>query len=270
MLMDVQKIGAFIADQRRQKQMTQKQLGEALGVSDKTVSKWECGYGLPDISMIMPLCAQLEINVNELLSGEQLAQEEYHEKAEENMMHLIQESNHQKKKNIRTNMLGAVCMIGIAGFFLSVLKYYDVKDIFYTRMTDWFLFSEIIFIMVLSLWTAGQITDFRHAFLYLIKNAKNPQELKLSIMAVSAAQRTLLFAGILCSVFDWTRALSSPVFEMEDLFVIQHNLSVALNALFYGVFAALLLESVKCRLKKKQLKIKDDYSGSRDVSIVKM
>lgn len=47
--MDVKKIGAFIAEQRRLKQLTQKQLGEALGISDKTVSKWECGYGLPDI-----------------------------------------------------------------------------------------------------------------------------------------------------------------------------------------------------------------------------
>ena len=73
--MDVKKIGAFIAEQRRLKQLTQKQLGEALGISDKTVSKWECGYGLPDISMITPLCAELEITVNELLSGEQLAQD---------------------------------------------------------------------------------------------------------------------------------------------------------------------------------------------------
>ena len=58
--MDVKKIGAFIAEQRRLKQLTQKQLGAALGISDKTVSKWECGYGLPDISMITPLCAELE------------------------------------------------------------------------------------------------------------------------------------------------------------------------------------------------------------------
>lgn len=57
--------------------MTQKQLGEALGISDKTISKWECGNGLPDISIIMPLCSLLEINVNELLSGENLTQEEY-------------------------------------------------------------------------------------------------------------------------------------------------------------------------------------------------
>ena len=78
--MDVKKIGAFIAQQRKQKQLTQKQLSEALGISDKTVSKWECGYGLPDVSMITPLCAELEITVNELLSGEHLSQEDYHEK----------------------------------------------------------------------------------------------------------------------------------------------------------------------------------------------
>ena len=90
--MEQKKIGSFIAQQRKEKQMTQKQLGEALGVSDKTVSKWECGNGLPDISIIMPLCNLLEINVNELLSGESLTQEEYPGKAEENIMNLIKDS----------------------------------------------------------------------------------------------------------------------------------------------------------------------------------
>ncbi len=60
--MEQKKIGEFIAAQRKEKQMTQKQLGEALGISDKAISKWECGKGLPDISIMMPLCELLEIN----------------------------------------------------------------------------------------------------------------------------------------------------------------------------------------------------------------
>ena len=73
--MEQKKIGEFIAAQRKEKQMTQKQLGEALGISDKAISKWECGKGLPDISIMMPLCELLEINVNELLSGEHLTED---------------------------------------------------------------------------------------------------------------------------------------------------------------------------------------------------
>ena len=65
--------------------MTQLQLAEKLGVSDKTVSRWECGKGMPELSILMPLCEVLEINVNELLSGEFLTQESYSKKAEENM-----------------------------------------------------------------------------------------------------------------------------------------------------------------------------------------
>lgn len=59
--MEQKKIGEFIAAQRKEKQMTQKQLGEALGISDKAISKWECGKGLPDISIMMPLCELLEL-----------------------------------------------------------------------------------------------------------------------------------------------------------------------------------------------------------------
>lgn len=81
--MEQEKIGEFIAAQRKEKKMTQKQLGEALGVSDKAVSKWECGKGLPDISTMVSLCELLEINVNELLSGEDLAEDAYSRKAEE-------------------------------------------------------------------------------------------------------------------------------------------------------------------------------------------
>ena len=106
--MEQKKIGSFIAQQRKEKQMTQKQLGEALGVSDKTVSKWECGNGLPDISIIMPLCNLLEINVNELLSGESLTQEEYPGKAEENIMNLIKTMDRVDVEAIKFIMIVAI------------------------------------------------------------------------------------------------------------------------------------------------------------------
>lgn len=94
--MDQVKIGKFIASLRREKEMTQKQLSEILGISDKTVSKWECGKGLPEVSLMLPLCEVLNISINELLSGERLDAEEYQKKAEENMVTLIREKSPQK------------------------------------------------------------------------------------------------------------------------------------------------------------------------------
>ena len=96
--MDQIKIGKFIADIRKELHLTQKQLAEELNISDKTVSKWECGKGMPEVSLMLPLCNALKINVNELLSGEKLSDNNYHEKAEENVMNLIREKEESKKK----------------------------------------------------------------------------------------------------------------------------------------------------------------------------
>ena len=67
--MDQTKIGRFIAERRRAKGLTQRALAEALGVSDRTVSKWECGGGLPELANLLPLCALLGVTADELLRG---------------------------------------------------------------------------------------------------------------------------------------------------------------------------------------------------------
>ena len=95
--MDQINIGKFIAKIRKEKDMTQRELADALLISDKTVSKWECGKGLPEVSLMMPLCEILGISVNELLSGERVSDLDYKEKAEENMMNLMEENQRNKK-----------------------------------------------------------------------------------------------------------------------------------------------------------------------------
>ena len=65
--MDQIKIGKFIASMRKEQSMTQRQLADVLNISDKTVSKWECGNGMPEVALMLPLCEVLRINVNELL-----------------------------------------------------------------------------------------------------------------------------------------------------------------------------------------------------------
>ena len=80
--MDVKKIGRFIAENRKAKNLTQKELAEKLGVSDKTVSRWENGNYMPDLSLLQPLSEELGISLNELLSGEHIGREHVAEKAE--------------------------------------------------------------------------------------------------------------------------------------------------------------------------------------------
>ena len=94
--MDQIKIGKFISETRKTLGITQRQLADALYISDKTVSKWECGKGLPEVSLMLPLCEELHITVNELLTGEKIEETEYKKKAEENMMNLVQENQENR------------------------------------------------------------------------------------------------------------------------------------------------------------------------------
>ena len=87
--MDQIQIGKFIAESRKARSLTQRQLADSLGISDKTVSKWETGKGLPEVSLMLPLCGELQITVNDLLSGERVSSTNYQKKAEENMMDLM-------------------------------------------------------------------------------------------------------------------------------------------------------------------------------------
>lgn len=96
--MDQIKVGRFIAQTRKEKGLTQRQLADGLQISDKTISKWETGKGLPEVSLMMPLCEALQISVNELLSGERIAENEFKEKTERVIMDLVKEREENKKK----------------------------------------------------------------------------------------------------------------------------------------------------------------------------
>ena len=120
------KIGKFIADERKAKGYTQKQLSELLGISDKTISKWERGNGFPEASLLLPLCNELEITVNELLTGERISKQSYKEKAEENMVNLIKEKEENKQKILLTTIIGVISTITFVTLLLVVCFYTDV------------------------------------------------------------------------------------------------------------------------------------------------
>ena len=107
--MNQKNIGAFIAKCRKEKKMTQSELAEKLGVTDKSIGNWENGRNMPDLSLFKPLCHELDITINELLSGEKLKKEEYQEKFEENIINTIDYST--KKINLIRNNLGIVLLI---------------------------------------------------------------------------------------------------------------------------------------------------------------
>ena len=96
--MDQVKIGKFIAEQRKQKGLTQMQLAERLGVTDRAVSKWENGRSMPDTSIMLELCDALKISVNELLLGEVITMENYNEKSEKLLLEMTKAKEDADKR----------------------------------------------------------------------------------------------------------------------------------------------------------------------------
>lgn len=126
--MDQMRIGKFIAESRKALGLTQRQLADTLDISDKTVSKWECGKGLPEVSLMLPLCRTLGISVNEMLSGERLDEKNYKERAEENMMDLIKENAENKKRMALSVICGAITVIAVCSL-ITIASYLQLPVI---------------------------------------------------------------------------------------------------------------------------------------------
>lgn len=109
--MELIKIGTYIAGKRKALGMTQKQLAEQLGMSDKSVSKWERGICLPDVALYAELCQILGISINEFFAGEDIAKEDLLQKSEENIIGVAKESK-QKQKRLRS-MLCLVLAVSV-------------------------------------------------------------------------------------------------------------------------------------------------------------
>lgn len=123
--MDLIKIGKYIAGKRKSLGMTQKQLAEKLGMSDKSVSKWERGVCLPDVSVYKELCSILGISLNEFLAGEDIAQENLIQKSETNIIEVIRDNINKQKclKVMKCILLViAICAVSIIGFTIYRLK----------------------------------------------------------------------------------------------------------------------------------------------------
>lgn len=119
--MDQESIGRFIQELRKEKNLTQKELADRIGVSDKAVSKWENGRSMPDTSLLNPLCKELSVSVNELLVAEKLPPEEYAVKAEENIMELLQNNKKNRVRGLVQIIIGiAILIVSFAFMLMSV------------------------------------------------------------------------------------------------------------------------------------------------------
>ena len=127
--MDQIKIGKFIAECRKEKNLTQTQLAEKLGITDRAVSKWECGRSLPDSGIMLELCKELGISVNELLTGERLKMDDYNERAEKNLMEMKKQKEEGDRRLLRTEIV-----IGVIGSIFLIVMVVLAK---YVGMETW-------------------------------------------------------------------------------------------------------------------------------------
>ena len=124
--MNQEKIGRFIAELRKEKNLTQQELADKLNITDRAISHWENGRSMPDAGVILDLCKILNINVNELLSAKKIKEEKYNERAEESLLEMRREIETQNKRILTLNKIIInlsiiiFVVIGLAATFIEM------------------------------------------------------------------------------------------------------------------------------------------------------
>lgn len=161
--MNQETIGKFIAECRKAKKMTQSELAEKLGVTDKSVGNWENGRNMPDLSLFKPLCDELDITINDLMSGEKISVEKYQEKFEENIVNTIDYST--KKINKYGNIIGILLVI--FGLFIAM-----TAIMIFPSESSWgsiySVFGVVVFVIGISKLTRGIKYYYRLLLILLI------------------------------------------------------------------------------------------------------
>ena len=113
------KIGKFIAECRKKNNLTQMQLAEKLNITDRAISKWENGKSMPDSGIMLDLCHELKISVNELLSGEMIDMKNYDESVEKNLLDMVKQKEESDKMLLRAEIL--IGIVSLLPFFISLI-----------------------------------------------------------------------------------------------------------------------------------------------------
>lgn len=117
--MDQIKIGKFVAERRKQLNLTQLQLAEKLGITDRAVSKWENGKAMPDSSIMLELCAVLQISVNDLLHGEVITMENYNKELENTLVDMVQQKEKNDKRLLDLQVV--ICVTAIVYYLVMIV-----------------------------------------------------------------------------------------------------------------------------------------------------
>lgn len=126
--MDLLKIGRFIAERRKAQGLTQLQLAQKLNITDRAVSKWETGKSLPDSSIMLELCKELEITVTDLLSGEVVTMEDYNKKMEKKLIEMVKEKEKADKHLLRLEVVIGVLSVFILLAMSLIASYLPMED----------------------------------------------------------------------------------------------------------------------------------------------
>ena len=210
--MDLDKIGKFIALNRKNKGLTQEQLAEKLGVTNKTVSRWETGKYMPDLSLLKPLSEELGITLNELLSGEKIEEQKIVENTEKNIINTIDYSskkveNEHKKISIILMILGAIISISALTIF--------------NKESSWCSIYSIIGIIIFVI---GLVRN--------LKKFKKIQKIGIGIV---------LFIGIfgIFYIADYLGVKTNnrpPIYNYEIETTFRETKEIAYYSLFYNVY----------------------------------
>lgn len=212
--MNQEKIGRFIAESRNQAGLTQKELAEKIGISDKTISKWECGKSMPDISYLNTLCHSLDISMNELISGEHLSETNYSVKAEENIMFLMKENEKTKSGSALKNVVGTLIAFLAMFLMLSVTQYSWTNLIFY-----YFDIPTLLFLVLLSV--AGVLLSGRKTYSEILE----------------VLQKIAIPNGVLVTFISVVIVMS----QIDNINIIGPNLAVCVLSIIYAVLEYLVV-----------------------------
>lgn len=239
--------GKFISQLRKEKNLTQKELADRLGISDKTVSKWETGNGMPDVSLLQPLCKELSVNRNELLSGERLSEESYSGKAEENMMNLARDVQEGRENKKRVGIIGLIC--GILAF-LFCLEFTLVSVGGIGGVASFIDFPTLIMIVGFTLGIeliAGRIKRVFKALGAAVKNTGDLDEntRKVYLQDLKFFIRTTVISSFISAIIGFINLLHN----MENPATIGPSLGVMLIVVFYASVIIAVVFALRERLK---------------------
>lgn len=249
--MDQIKTGKFIADMRKAQGLTQKQLAERLSVTDKTISKWETGYRLPDASILLELSAVLKVDINELLAGEkfqsgEFSSEEYIQRTENNIVGLVSELNvfHQKSRSRSIGMMAGVLFVCLAFLYLFAfsLRMGRLIDIFDLPTLFYLLGLKFIILSI-----SGCFHDYLNGWKSCLPRKElSKEELEPAIQAVEYAAALTLTLGCLISFLG----LFSLMNYMKDPGLLWPSVAQSVLALLYTAIEKTIYVILVFRMKR--------------------